>query len=169
MKRSIRNIVSCYAWLLACSFTIQATSDIRTSSTQYDLPNFKPLFALSKRIVEFANNFRAKKGKKPLTWDRRLTNLSRGHSVNMGLNGVPFGHAGFDNRVRNFPSPALAAAENIFMGSITGDIAKTIVDSWINSSEHRKNLLGNFNIAGVGLYKNSLGIWFVTQLLGLIN
>jgi uncharacterized protein YkwD len=132
------------------------------------LPNFKPEFVVSKRIVELVNKFRAKHGKEPVEWDRRLTNLSRGHSVNMGLNRVPFGHAGFDNRVKNFPSPAKHAAENLFMGSINGDVAQTIVDSWIKSPEYRKNLLGDFDIAGAGLYKSALGVWFVTQLFGLI-
>jgi uncharacterized protein YkwD len=43
-------------------------------------------------------------------------------------------------------------------------IAETFAVMWWNSPGHRANMLGRFGSIGVGMYKNSRGAWYATQL-----
>ena len=56
---------------------------------------------------------------------------------------MPFGHDGFDGRVRQYPMAHRSAAENVAMSRGITDVAQTAVHGWINSPGHRKNLLSH--------------------------
>ena len=71
---------------------------------------------------------------------------------------------GFDARCRRFP-PNRAAGENLAMNSGVYDVAKCAVDGWINSPGHRKNLLGAFDVCGIGVARSGTGQFYLTQLL----
>lgn len=80
---------------------------------------------------------------------------------------VAFGHDGFNDRAKRYPFPSRGAGENVAYTNDPDDIANKVVNGWINSPGHRKNLLGNFNVCSIGVYKNSEGFWYLTQLFGL--
>jgi len=47
-------------------------------------------------------------------------------------------------------------------------VAKVAVDGWIQSPGHRKNLLhAQMVYCGIGVYQNSAGAWYLTQLFGV--
>ena len=46
------------------------------------------------------------------------------------------------------------------------DMARLAVDAWIKSPGHKRNLLGNYNIMGIGIYQKGSDWWF-TQILVL--
>lgn len=54
-------------------------------------------------------------------------------------------HNGFSDRLARCNSGA--GSENVAQGYATG---VSVVDGWMNSSGHRRNLLGSYNVAGVG-------------------
>ncbi len=85
----------------------------------------------------------------------------------MGDGKVPFGHQGFNERVKQYPFSVRGAAENVAMSQGMRDVAKVAVDGWIQSPGHRKNLLApSMEYCGIGVYKNSQGAWYLTQLFG---
>jgi uncharacterized protein YkwD len=86
----------------------------------------------------------------------------------MGDGLVAFGHDGFHKRFRQFPFRSTrGGAENVAYNYGHSDPAKITVDGWIQSPGHRKNLLGNFNFMGIGVYVNRKGYYYFTQLFAL--
>lgn len=130
-------------------------------------PKTPPSQSIEKQILVYTNEFRAQNGKPPLQWNQKMAELATEHSENMALGRVPFGHAGFQDRVSRYPFRWKGAAENVFMATARSNIARVVVDGWINSPGHRQNLLGNYNYCGVGTYKGSQNRWYYTQLFGL--
>ena len=53
---------------------------------------------------------------------------------------VPFGHKGFNERIKQFPFHYSLACENVFMcqGYSEYSIAENAVNGWINSPGHRR-------------------------------
>lgn len=117
--------------------------------------------------MDETNQFRSKKGLPKFAWNQKIAEIARKHSMDMALKRVEFGHDGFDERMNNFPGHSTAAAENVFMGNYKNDIATIAVDSWIKSPGHLKNLMGKYNVCGIGVYQNSEGYWYFTQLFAL--
>ena len=85
----------------------------------------------------------------------------------MGEGLVPFGHDGFNKRFKEFPRNSRSGAENVAYNYGISDPAKVCVDGWINSPGHRKNLMGHFNLMGIGVYVNRNGYIYFTQLFAL--
>jgi uncharacterized protein YkwD len=42
--------------------------------------------------------------------------------------------------------------------------AKKLVDAWIASRGHRQNILGNYNLTGIGIAHNKKGWGYYTQI-----
>ena len=121
---------------------------------------------IGKKCLELTNIFRAKNKLPPLKWDDSIWRISYTHSKNMGDKKVPFGHKGFNERIRQFPFHYTLACENVFMcqGYSQDSIAKYGVDGWINSPGHRKNLLSNTTHCAIATYKTSSGAFYLTQM-----
>ena len=121
---------------------------------------------IGKKCLELTNIFRAKNKLPPLKWDDSIWRISYTHSKNMGDKKVPFGHKGFNERIRQFPFHYTLACENVFMcqGYNQDSIAKNGVDGWINSPGHRKNLLSNTTHCAIATYRTSSGAFYLTQM-----
>lgn len=130
---------------------------------------------LGRQCLEFTNEFRKQQGKPPLKWEPLMFDIAFVHSKNMGDNKVAFGHDGFNLRSKKMPFSKASTGENVAYvgGCPKHEIAKvarldqTIVDGWINSPGHRKNLLGNWNVCTIAGYKNAAGRWYFTQLFAM--
>ena len=121
---------------------------------------------IGKKCLELTNIFRAKHKLPPLKWDDSIWRISYTHSKNMGDKKVPFGHKGFNERIRQFPFHYTLACENVFMckGYSQDSIAKNGVDGWINSPGHRKNLLSKTTHCAIATYRTSSGAFYLTQM-----
>ena len=76
----------------------------------------------------------------------------------------PFGHDGFRQRIDRINKemgPLHVAAENVASGPMT---AREVVDGWLNSPGHRRNIEGNFKLTGIGLATGSGGMIYFTQI-----
>ncbi len=136
----------------------------------HSLQSFADADRIGKEALEFTNVFRAKQGLAPLKWSQALADIGKVHSKNMGNGITPFGHDGFNQRVQSYPMASRSAAENVAMnnsGSV--QVAEIAVNGWIDSPGHRKNLLANHNYCGIGVYQNSNGMFYLTQLFALTD
>eukprot|EP01083_Nonionella_stella_P075003 203645_1 len=122
---------------------------------------------MGKEALKYTNEFRAKHNLPPLTWSQPLANIGRVHSKDMADKKVPFSHEGFDERTKQYPFPFMSAGENLAMNNMVGNEAKVAVDGWIDSPGHRRNLLGNFSLCGIGVVRRADGACYLTQMLAL--
>jgi uncharacterized protein YkwD len=115
-------------------------------------------------VLTQTNTFRKSKGMNTLEMRGDLNALANKHSEDMAKGKVGFGHSGFGKRyakakkeIRNIHG----FAENVAYGSISG---KQVVIMWEKSPGHRRNLLGPYKYAGIGVAKNKQGQLFYTEV-----
>lgn len=150
------------AAVAACTAPKVLTPDVRTSTGIRGNAN---LSAITREVHDLVNDYRRKKGLQVLDWNEAAAAQALQHSQNMASKKVPFGHGGFDNRVKYIRAQTpntFGFAENVAMGYPT---AQEVVKGWINSPGHRKNMEGNFNAAGIGIASNG-ELWY-TQIFVL--
>lgn len=107
-------------------------------------------------VIRLANEIRAQNGLKALTADWELSRVARYKSQDMKDNryfahnsptyGTPY------EMMKSFGITYRSAGENIAQGYST---PQAVVNAWMNSSGHRKNILNpSFTRIGVGYVKN---------------
>ncbi len=116
--------------------------------------------SVEEEILKLTNDERVKNGLMPLAEDPRLREIARAHSADM------LAHGYFDHNDKNGCSSSCRASgagyawtvigENIYMMSgydlDTHASAKMVVDGWMNSPGHRKNiLLESYTATGIGV------------------
>ncbi|WP_341836699.1 CAP domain-containing protein [Chitinophaga pollutisoli] len=141
----------------ACSKSVSGN----TSATERPARNEA---SMEEDILFFVNKFRRTKGLKPLELNSVLSKEARGHSKAMASGKTGFGHDGFESRIDDISKSigtVRAAAENVAYGNLS---AEAVVDGWIKSPGHRKNMLGDFNLIGIGTAKGKGNIVFFTQI-----
>ncbi|HUB68637.1 MAG TPA: CAP domain-containing protein [Candidatus Methylacidiphilales bacterium] len=103
----------------------------------------------------------------PLQWDPMIANVARNHSHDMATGEIGFGHAGFHNRVVKL-SAAFAglqgAGENVFESDDPTGIARSAVAAWLKSPPHLKNIRGDYNFSGLGIWEDQKGMIYFTQI-----
>jgi Cysteine-rich secretory protein family len=129
------------------------------------VPSITGLEVAERAILEGTNAARAKAGLKPLVQDARLTAAARLHAREMAdLN--YFSHTsptkGLEtpsDRVHAAGSLDWGAGENIaFNEETVNAVGATLMQQWLNSPPHRKNILSNANThIGIGVYRDPTG------------
>lgn len=120
--------------------------------------------SLEDDILKYTNQYRQAQGKPALRSNAAVQEQAAAHSRNMSKGKVPFGHNGFNSRTKAVAKETghvSAAAENVAYGHLD---AKAVVQGWINSKTHRKNLLGNYTLIGIGTARSRDGTIYYTQL-----
>lgn len=120
--------------------------------------------AMVNDIVRYVNQYRIQHGLSPLSLNTVLSKAAAQHSLDMAQHKVSFGHDGFEQRMtyaRQHIANGQGGAENVAYNYKT---AKIVVDGWINSSGHRHNILGHYDLTGVGIVRDKLGKPYFTQL-----
>lgn len=115
-------------------------------------------------ILYYVNKHREGIGLPILKMNDDITQAANAHSRDMASKKIPFGHDGFDERMGRLLKllkPANAAAENVAEGSKS---AKDVVELWLHSSGHRKNIEGNYNTTGIGIATAEDGTLYFTQI-----
>lgn len=119
---------------------------------------------LQQSVLDYVNQYRRARGLAPLKMIPLITVEALKHSKNMADGRVDFGHDGFDSRADRLMSQielSNAIAENVAYGKFS---AQEVVNRWIQSSGHRKNIEGKFTLTGVGIVKRSDGYIYFTQI-----
>ena len=115
-------------------------------------------------IYKLVNKYRQSKGLKPLKLHETINKEAAKHSRNMANGSVAFGHDGFNSRfdrlAKAIPN-ATSMAENV---QYTSGNAAHVVDNWIHSPVHKKNMEGDYNLTGIGIATSSSGQVYYTQI-----
>ncbi|MFC3909256.1 CAP domain-containing protein [Legionella dresdenensis] len=130
-----------------------------------------PLFATNQtnnvsaeQVLYYINQYRSEHHLQPLKLDSRMSEQARLHSLDMATHKVPFGHDGFRNRIgiiyKQVNSPR-GGAENVAYNYKT---AQDVVYNWVRSPGHQRNIVGNYNLTGIGIVRDSQGKLYYTQL-----
>lgn len=120
--------------------------------------------ALEDEILTLINQHRKKKGLQPLQANPVIEAEARRHTVAMASHRSPFGHDGFSYRSKVITSKVpgvTATAENVAYGSRS---AREVVDGWLRSSGHRKNIEGKYKLTGIGVARDEKSTLFFTQI-----
>jgi uncharacterized protein YkwD len=119
---------------------------------------------MSRQILIFVNEYRRSKGLPALQPNSFISSVALGHSRDMLTGKSPFGHDGFRQRI-NVISSRLGklhvAAENVASGPMG---AREVVDGWLHSPGHRRNIEGDFRLTGIGLAEGRNGMIYFTQI-----
>jgi len=76
----------------------------------------------------------------------------------------PFGHDGFRQRIDLISSrlgKLHVAAENVASGPMD---AREVVDGWLHSPGHRRNIMGDFQLTGIGVAEAANGMIYFTEI-----
>lgn len=135
----------------------QGTEQAPTNDAQQ---NTQGISAVESKVIELTNAQRRKNGLKDLQADTALSNVARTKSNDMRSKNY-FSHTSptygspFD-MMRDFGISYKSAGENIAKGQTTPE---QVVDAWMNSEGHRKNILSaDYTHIGVG-YSESGNYW----------
>lgn len=115
-------------------------------------------------ILFYVNDYRSKKGLPALQMNVDISSQAEKHSVDMATNKVSFGHDGFEDRVKIIAKKIgniHSSAENVAYGNLS---PKEVVDIWLRSPGHRKNIEGKYTLTGIGIAANKDNIIFFTQI-----
>lgn len=115
-------------------------------------------------ILALINKYRRSKGLGALEVNFTISEEARKHTLAMATQRVEFGHAGFNIRSKIITSKVAgtsAVAENVAVGSRT---AKEVVDGWLKSPGHRKNIEGNYRLTGIGVARSQNAQLYFTQI-----
>ena len=119
---------------------------------------------MDQQILYYINQYRNSIGKTDLKLVDIATTEATDHSVEMANQATAFGHDGFDKRIGIITKQIgniSAAAENVAYGKLT---AKEVVDGWLHSPGHKKNIEGDYNLTGIGVAKDKDGMVYYTQI-----
>lgn len=120
---------------------------------------------ISRAALDDTNRYRVLKGLRPLQWHDGMAEIAAEFAEQITAGQAAFSHTGFPARVARFPFRYSRAGENLGMCLGYPDIAGCAVNGWIQSPEHEKNLVGSFDLCGIGTAQNaSDGRYYLNQL-----
>jgi uncharacterized protein YkwD len=118
----------------------------------------------AEQVLVLVNQQRHRHHLPALTMNTEMSQTALQHSRNMAAHRVPFGHQGFKQRIRHLfhvlPG-ARAGAENVAYNYTS---AQHVVEGWMRSRGHRKNILGRYNLTGIGIAEDAKHHLVYTQL-----
>lgn len=140
-----------------------AQRNVSTSSISYNLSS-SDIKSMQNDILKLVNQHRSKLGLRSLQMNDLATTEATKHSADMAKGRMSFGHGGFEERKNNLykqVSGITAIAENVAYGKIN---AQQVMDMWLNSPEHKKNIEGNYSLMGIGISQSRDGYIYFTQI-----
>ena len=153
-----------YLVIILC-FTFSANAQHSSNSTSVYRNNTETdLSKMQKDILFYVNKHRKSIGLNELQMINEASSEALGHSTDMSTGKTLVGHDGFDERIENIVKKigfCMASGENVAMGILT---AEEVVNMWLNSPGHKRNIEGDFTITGIGIAKAANGYLYYTQI-----
>lgn len=153
--KKIRNIIVCMLLtsLLNPSSFASAAQLSQEKEKQYQ-----------QMLLKEVNRYRFSKGLNTLVLNDAISKEARQHSLDMADKKMTFGHQDFDKRITHIKRRIRdfgGGAENIACFKLP---PKQVVQKWLTSRGHRKNIEGRYNITGVGIVQDAKGWIYYTQI-----
>lgn len=140
----------------------------RLSSTVISIEQNDELTDLVEQIYRGVNEYRASLELPPLSLNTHINQQAQIHSQNMAEQEVEFSHQGFQARVDTLALEGQIVyshgAENVAFNQGYDTPAQMAIAEWIESTGHHKNMIGDFNLTGIGVAKNRAGEYYFTQI-----
>jgi uncharacterized protein YkwD len=123
--------------------------------------------AIEIEVMKLLNEYRTSKGLKVLIVNDYISKQAKDHT-NYMISKDKLSHDNFNVRSSNIVKELKATGngENVAFGQTT---AKAVVDDWINSPDHKKNIEGNFTHFGISIIANSQNRFYFTNIFSNIN
>lgn len=123
------------------------------------------LTTLERTVFQKINQYRQSQGLAALSRNSTITTQARKHSQNMA-NTRQLSHNGFESRLQVIGKTIQwrGAAENVAYNAGFSNPAAQAVNGWLKSSGHLQNIVGDFNLTGIGVAQNSRGEYYFTQI-----
>lgn len=124
---------------------------------------------LEREMVDAVNRYRVSIGLNPLKANETIAEQARLHSKRMAADKVPLAHDGAEERTAKIGEtiPWQSTSENVAFSTKRTDLIDFVLDRWIVSPGHRKNIEGEFNLTGIGVALSPDGRYFFTQIFVL--
>lgn len=120
---------------------------------------------LEQSILEQINQYRVSQSLPPLTLDPDISQQARLHSQFMSQQ-RSISHDGFEQRISSLSQavPFISAAENVAYNQGYSTPVDQAVQGWLDSPGHYQNIVGNFDLTGIGVVQNAQGEYYFTQI-----
>ena len=122
---------------------------------------------VEKETFKLINRYRDQQGLTPLKWNDDIAGIARAHSRDMATGDADFGHGGFDDRVdqmKGLIAGFEGAGENVLYTTQLDEVAERAVQMWLHSPHHLRNIRGDYNFSGIGVWQSKDGALYFTQL-----
>ena len=119
------------------------------------------------RCLALLNRYRKQENLPPLEYSRKLAEIIAPHNHECALKQVCVGHDGFRERAKKIPRMK-KAGENIGMCKTRFDYIDILMQRWMESPHHRKNIMGDYNKVGMAFEMNDKGEWFGSHLFAKV-
>lgn len=127
-------------------------------------PATHPYKEMENELMQEVNAYRKSIGQRPLKVSIFVSNIAERHSRNMASKKIEYGNEGFKDRTDKIYTqlkPVYSFAENIDTTKLS---AKEVLQAWLNSPKHKKNLDGDYNYSGIGIAKSADSTCYITQI-----
>jgi uncharacterized protein YkwD len=120
------------------------------------------ILTMADEILQIVNDHRLSIGENTLETNTLATNLANEHTEYM-IAQNDISHDDFNQRSDRLidEENASRTGENVAYGQRS---ASAVMEAWLNSSGHRKNIEGDFTHIGIGVIKNDAGVYYFTQI-----
>lgn len=114
---------------------------------------------------DLVNRYRKTRNLEPLTADFDIAAQAKAHSEEMARQSN-MSHAGFKDRVNSVSKTIVyrKASENVGYSRGYREPVLIVIEDWIGSLRHRKNILGSYDLTGIGVARSNQGVYYFTQI-----
>ena len=152
----IKQIIHCIM-ILTCLFMTQHAVAEAKNERQDDV-------RMQKEILYYVNAYRAKHHLSALSMSPVISNEATQHSRHLASKRIAFGHDGFNGRIKRlyrYFKECRGGAENVAYYKTN---PKVLVEQWLASPGHRRNIEGPYNLTGIGIAHAKKGWAYYTQI-----
>jgi uncharacterized protein YkwD len=124
-----------------------------------------PMNSIELATYNLVNKYRQTRNLPPLVADPDISAQAKAHSERMARSGN-MSHDGFNDRVASVAKTIVYrnAAENVAYNMGYGQPDLVAVQGWIESPGHKKNMIGQFDLTGIGVARGARGEYYFTQI-----
>jgi uncharacterized protein YkwD len=161
---------------LSLSMTATSQADIYTNratapidrvdpAARFQAPVRMEMNELELAIHNEIDRYRQSLNLPPLAIDPIVSAQARAHSEEMARTGK-MNHDGFDLRTDTVARriPIRSAAENVAVNFGYAHPDLVAIQGWIASTGHHKNIIGAYDLTGIGVAQNAQGEYYFTQI-----
>lgn len=114
-------------------------------------------------LLKYVNEYRKTIKAKPLRMNMFIGNIAERHSRDLAAKKEESNEAYKErmDKIYHQLKPVYSFAENVDTGRRS---PKEVVEGWLSSPKHKKNLDGDYNLSGIGIVKDADSTMYITQI-----